>query len=135
MPSLLSDWEKALILKEVRSVIGKPEAWCTNADALDRSGQSVQAWEETAVRFCLVGTAHQVISASTDDVIGVLADMCDDTSNFPYWRIAHFNDWEAKRHINVIRKLDGEIKKFEPSYVPPKLSVWAWFQSWKCKGI
>lgn len=136
MNELLSDGAKALILKEIRAVISPLGAWTKGVEAKSPTRVGVSPRAGDANCWCLMGASRKVAPGIGDLVESLLYDIVSPTYNRGgfYASVANWNDVDYRRHSHVLSKLDEGIKKFDPSYVPPKVSAWTRFQSWYSKG-
>lgn len=143
-PRLINVWSssdnpwKVALLKDIRAIVAIPANWKKGCSAFDSNGYYLDSvFDERAVGFCLVGAATRVgVGIDSDYKIEVLAEALE-LSKHPdraYYAVVDFNDERTLRHSQMLRILDCGIKKFDPGYVPPKKTLWAWFQSWKYKG-
>jgi hypothetical protein len=138
MESTLSPVEKAKILIDIRAVIESPENWTVGTLARPSDGGApVNAFDQDAARFCLLG-ASQIASKESrvhgENVLAEILPYQPDSWLQDYERVGRWNDAKDRRHIEVLQTLDEGIKKFDPTYVPPRMSLWAWFKSWRYRG-
>lgn len=133
---MIANAEKARILLEIRALLKEPKSWIKAAFAVDKKGHGCQVHNSSAVAFCLLGAARRV---GTEGEVGidVLVALINPDRNrcYPWTSVADWNDALNRNHLDVLRLLDDGIKKYYPSYVPPKLSLWQRFRSWSRKGI
>lgn len=140
-----NDAERAFALKNIRARLAHPENWTKAQEARDKAGYEVPVDSPNAYSFCLLGAAYfsgLPFSETTELLSSLISDdelpewaFVGGTHPGAFYAVFQWNDADSRRHIQVLEKLDTGIKQFDPTYAPPRQTLWQRFKSWSNKGI
>ena len=94
------------VLRDTKKLIGNPDSWVKEDEALDGSGESCDAKDKNACAWCLVGAIDKC-SKTTKRFLNVMNFVRDPLMIQPVM----FNDHDDTTHDNIIAYLDKHIAR------------------------